>query len=403
MQWNGRLGQRSETSAERSSVPAPFAVRFLIACSAVAATGCSTFWPRLVSPSPTDPVFHASFIAGGSSTDGALCSLATIGPDALRAVSPPEPTIGAIGPEQACSREVSDVAAQHGRVGQLIVLSTSTGPLYGYLYTAPSPSGLLVAFSGLGMPASGWINERFAEVGARKSFITFAPVRDEAARPIYFDPLREARRTLEAAKQLGQSCGLSTSAKIGFVGISLGGLEALLATREALAQGVATHASVLDPVLDAHLAIDNLDSYWHSFGVDSIHGFFQRILSGRYGEWPTPSFHDVMNRTRAHSDAMSDLDRDVPSTWLCGARRDAFTVFLSDEDPVLGEKQRDFARSCAFPLQPARAPGHVPLACRLELFDEVVDALGEQASGVHALTSRRPLKPRLNGEAADDN
>jgi hypothetical protein len=354
-------------------------------------TACSTFWPKVVSPSPEEPLFDSSFLAGGSGTDGALCSLATIGPDAMRVVSPPEPTSGAIQLEQACSREVADVAAQHGRVGQLIDVTTESGSLYGYLYTAPSPKGLVVAFSGMGMPASGWVNERFAEVGARKGLITFAPVRDDAARPIYFDPLREARRAIEAATQIAQSCRLPTPAKIGFVGISLGGLEALLANREALAHGMATRASVVDPVLDARMVVDNLDSYWHSFAVDSMQGFFRRILSRRYGEWPTPSFQDVLSRTRSHADAMTDLDHDVPSAWLCSARRDAFTIFVSDQDPVLGEGQREFARSCAFPLQRARAPGHIPFACRLELFDEVIDALADPAPTAQPI-ARRSLR-----------
>jgi hypothetical protein len=159
------------------------------------------------------------------------------------------------------------------------------------------------------------------------------------------------------------------------VGISLGGLEALLANREALKQGMDTRAGVLDPVLDAVRVAQNLDSYWHSVAVDTMQAFFQRILSSRYGETPIPSFADVISRVRSHTGAVTDFDRDAPSVWLCGAKRDAYSIFLSEKDPVLGEKQREFARSCGFPLLPARALGHVPLACRLELFDEMIDTL----------------------------
>ncbi len=355
----------------------PYLPLFILSIAA-ASTGCSTFWPAIVRSDPKEPLFHASSMAGDSSTDGAVCSLSTFGPDVVRMVSPPESTSVAIPLENACAQQIPTTRAQRGRAGQLVSITTTTGPVFGYLYNAPSATGVVVAFSGLGMPAGSWINERFAEVAALKGLLTFAPVRDEAARPIYFDPLREARRAIEAARQVVQSCHVATPGDIRFLGLSLGGLEALLAAREALQQGMSTHAVVLDPLLDAHLATDNLDSYWHSLAVDTMQAFFRRILSGRYGEWPTPSFRDVMARTRSHSDAMTDLDKDVPSAWLCGARREAYSIFLSEKDPVLGEKQRDFAASCGFPTLPARVPGHVPLACRLELFDEMTDALRSQ-------------------------
>jgi hypothetical protein len=260
-------------------------------------------------------------------------------------------------------------------MGQLVRVVTPTGTVYGYLFNAPFATGLVVAFSGLGMPAGGWINERFAEAGARRQFLTFALVRDETPRPIYFDPLREARRAIEAARQIVQTCRVAAPGDIRFVGISLGGLEALLANREALQQGMVTRAGVLDPVLDAVRVAQNLDSYWHSLAVDAMQAFFQRILSSRYGEWPVLPFADVINRVRSHTDAVTDFDKDAPSVWLCGAKRDAYSIFLSDKDPVLGEAQREFALSCGFPVLPARAPGHVPLACRLELFDEMMDTL----------------------------
>jgi len=255
-----------------------------------------------------------------------------------------------------------------------------------------------VAFSGLGMSAAGWVNERFAELGARRGLLTFAIVRDETARPIYFDPLREARRALEAAMQVRDVCRIGAPADIGFVGISLGGMEALLANREARAHGLATRAAVLDPLLDPESAIDNLDSFWHSFAVDSMQAYFRRILRGRYGEPASSSFHDVMNRVRSHPDAVTDLSRDAPRAWLCAAERGAYVVFLSETDPVLGDAQREFARSCGFPLRPALAPGHVPLACRLDLFEEMLEVVQPAArtAPVKASATRIRGAPRAS-------
>jgi hypothetical protein len=85
-------------------------VWLLLALGAVM-TGCSTLWPAVVRPAPDEPVFHASLLAGGSGTDGALCSLSTIGPEVTLVIRPPESTSGAIPLEQACAREVPDFDA----------------------------------------------------------------------------------------------------------------------------------------------------------------------------------------------------------------------------------------------------------------------------------------------------
>jgi hypothetical protein len=299
----------------------------------------------------------------------------SLGPDATRVVSQPEPTDGAVPLEQACQHGLPGAAGR-----QLVRVSTAYGPIHGYLFAATPATGLVVAFSGLGMPPAGWINERFAEVGARQGFITFAPVRDESPRPIYFDPLREARRALDAARQIAAACQIGAPSGLGFVGVSLGGLEALLANREALQRGMETRAAVLDPILDLRLAAANLDSFWHGLAVDSVQSYFRRILTGRYGEDPPPRFEDVVRRTASQPEAMSDLRLDAPSAWLCGARREAYAVFLSDTDPVLGDAQREFAVSCGFPLKKARVPGHTPLACRLELFEEMIGELRQPGS-----------------------
>lgn len=360
--------------------------RLLLCALLVWSAGCSTLWPTVVRTRPTEPLFRSSFpLVGGLRMDAAVCSLATIGPEATRVVSPPEPLSGAVSPEEACREGAIVSAAARGRPGMLVKTPTSLGEVYGYLYPAPSASGLLVAFSGLGMPPDGWINERFAQVGAKQGLVTFAPVRDESPRPIYFDPLREARRALEAAARVGEACRLGARTELRFVGISLGGLEALLANRESLASGRATRAAVLDPLMDVEHAVSNLDSYWHSLSVDMMQSYFRRILSGRFGEWPPPRFGEVLARVRSHPEALTNIEKDVPSAWLCGTDRAAYRILVSDTDPVLGDDQRGFARSCDFPLEPARAPGHTPLACRLELFDELVEALRPPDSGTSEL------------------
>jgi hypothetical protein len=326
-----------------------------------------------VPPSPDGPLFSSSFpLSGALRVDEALCSLLSLGPDVTRVVSEPEDTSQAAPLEETCQRGPPIPG------GKLVQTSTAYGPVRGYLLGGADPAtGLLVVFSGLGMPSAGWINERFAQTAAKRGFLTFAPVRDESPRPIYFDPVREARRALDAARQIAATCHVGEPGDFAFVGVSLGGLEALLANREALQHGMTTRAVVLDPLLDPALATANLDSFWHGMAEDSVQGYFRRILTGRYRESPPPRFEDVMKRTEIHREALSDLRVDAPSAWLCQARREAYIVFLSDTDPVLGDGQRQFAESCGFPLKKARVPGHVPLACRLELFDEMIAELRE--------------------------
>jgi hypothetical protein len=346
----------------------------LVACSA----GCAWLRPTIVrvSPEPDAPLFESNhmFGVGGAPLDGALCSLLTLGPDATRVVSPPEATLDAVSLEEACQGPPEGTFGRRGRTAQLVEVQTTLGPMHGYLYTTRPASGLLVAFSGLGMPPAGWINERLAELGAGRGLVTFAPVRDEIARPIEFDPLREALRALEAAGQVAAACHIDPPATV-FAGISLGGLEALLANREALAHGRSTRAAVLDPLLDVELAAAHLDASRPSLALDAIQAYFRRLLAGRYGEREPISFRAVLSRTGSGPGARTDLRKDAPSAWLCQARHDAYVIFLSDLDPALGEAQRRFATACGFPLRRARAPGHAPLACRLEIFDEMLDAL----------------------------
>ncbi len=342
---------------------------------ALCGAGCSWMWPTVVPTSPGEPLFHTGFpLVGGMRLDGPLCSLVSLGPDATRVVSKPESTDRALPLELACQHGLPAPAGGDREAATLVRVDTSRGAVDGYLFATRPASGLAVVFSGLGMPADGWINERFARACAQRGLVAFAPVREEP-HPIWFDPLREARRAIEAADRIATECLAGPPGHLGFLGVSLGGLEALLANREALARGMATRAVVLDPVLDVRLATANLDGFWHGLAVDSVQGYFRRILTGRYREDPPPKFQELMERTASHPEAESDLGRDSPSTWLCGARRDAYVVYLSASDEVLGDGQRDFAEACGFPLRKLGVPGHTPLACRLELFDEMVEDL----------------------------
>jgi len=370
----------------------PLALAAILGCE----TGCSWMWPTVIPSAPREPLFHTGFpLVGGLRLDGALCSLVSLGADATREVSLPETTDRAVPLEQVCQPGVQPTSSDRGRWAELVRVSTSYGLVDGYLFADLSATGLVVAFSGLGSPAGGWVNRQFAEVGARQGLTTFAPVRDESPRPIYFDPLREARRGLEAALQIQAACEVGPPGDLAFLGVSLGGLEALLANREALGRGLTTRAVVLDPVLDVGLAVANLDSFWHGPAVDAVQGYFRRLLAGRYGEDPPPKFEEILSRTASHPEALSDLRRDTPSAWLCQARRDAYVVFLSDTDPALGDAQRAFAISCGLPLRRAGAPGHTPLACRLELFEELIGELrpGGVGPGEPAQAPRASLEP----------
>jgi hypothetical protein len=342
------------------------------AALALLCAGC----PTVVRPSPDQFIFHSGFpLVGIFRTDGALCSLASVGPDVTRLPAPPEALPPARPLDEAC-RAALPAASSSGRTGVLVHLETEAGPVDGYLYSLPEPQGVLVAFAGMAMPTDGWINQRFAEEAARRGLVTFAQVRaEDLSRPIEFDPAGEARRGVLAAGQLVAACLGGKEATVGFVGISMGGLEGLLAGREAGRRGLAAHTAVLDPVLDPDLVAKNLDSTFHGVAVDSMQDFFRRILLGRYAKEPTtPSFHEVLGRVGRGPKSQSKTVEDAPRAWLCSAPRDRFRVFLSTTDPVLGDEQRDFAVQCQAPLTQLDVPGHTPLACDLGIFGRMVEA-----------------------------
>lgn len=375
------MATRWTSRTENSDAPRGarrLAAPLLLAALAVGESAC--VWPRVVATSPREPLFHSSGLVGGRDLDAALCSLGTLGPDATATVIPPDAPSNAVSPEEACRRAWPAAEAQRGRGGVLVEVDTPYGPVRGWLYGVPTARGVIVAFSGLGMPAAGWINQRLAEAAARRGRATFAVIRDETARPMRFDPLREARRGVAAAARLRGACAVPEAAPVEFAGVSMGGLEALLAAREASTRSAAARAAVLDPVLDLGAVVTHLEAPWRSFAVDSMQSYFRRLAQGRYGEPPSTTFREVLARTDPAGGTMTDPAADSPSAWLCRVDPAAYTVLVSDTDPALGDEQRAFARACGFPLHPARAPGHVPLACRPELFEELLDRLEAAAA-----------------------
>jgi hypothetical protein len=152
----------------------------------------------------------------------------------------------------------------------------------------------------------------------------------------------------------------------------MGGLEALIAVREGRKRNLDVSAAVLDPVLDPALVTEHLESFWHSVSTDSMQAYFHRILRGRYQEQEKPSFAAVLGRLRDHPEAQTSLPADAPSSWLCESREHV-AIFLSRYDPVLGMAQRDFLGRCPeVSLVTLEVPGHTPLACRLETFDDMI-------------------------------
>jgi pimeloyl-ACP methyl ester carboxylesterase len=361
----------------RRSTAVSLAITVLIA-------GCT--WPRVVPVSPNDPLYASGFpLVGTANLDAALCSLSSVGGDIARLVSPPDDTSHALSLDDACPAQRS--ADGPPLAGVLVETSPAGGdlgfrvPIRGYLHAVPDATGILVLFAGLAMPSDGWINERFTEWAASRGYASFALVRDESTRPIRFDPRAEALRGLRAAQQLRGRCGLASNARVAFIGVSMGGMEALLAARYAPTMGAefaGARAVVLDPIIAPEAVAANLDRYWRSLSVDAMQAFFRRILVARYSEPLNVSFSELLGRTRRTSDrpTLTDPEGDTPARWLCRERVPA-TIFLSSTDPALGDEQRE-AIACpgaSFARRDTGVPGHIPLGCNLDLFRQIVAEL----------------------------
>ncbi len=246
------------------------------------------------------------------------------------------------------------------------------------LYRVPEPRGIAMLFAGLAMPADSEVMRRFADAFARRGWMSAVVLRDDSISG--FDP--RGRRTA------GSPCPGSSSgsvrraggAGLAFLGLSMGGLEALLAARDApatLERGEA-RVAVLDPVLDFDRVVVHLDGTFHDISTDAMQTYFQRIMAGRYRMAPV-RFADVIARAPP-TGRMTSLKEDAPTRWLCDGAVDRSTVFLSRTDPVLGNAQREALEQQGFPFQRTEAAGHVPLACDLSLFVRMVDSATEAAA-----------------------
>jgi len=356
-------------------------------CWLIVLAGCSAVEPRAVSPDLSEPVFASGWLLQGSlSLEPGFCSLATVGLDltVLPAELPPPENARPVG--LACRDAVAPLLpSSTGSPGEWVRLDGATAwaeepvrvdarqtDVLAVLYRVPEPRGIAILFAGLAMPADAEVMRRFADALARRGWLSAVVLRDDSISG--FDPRWEAHRGLALARELRRLCAAGREPALAFLGVSMGGLEALLAGRDAPASlGPAdVRVAVLDPVLDFRAVASHLDSFFHDVSTDAMQTYFQRIMAGRYRVAPV-RFADVLTRVPP-SGRMTSLERDEPTRWLCEGPVERYRVFLSRLDPVLGDAQRASLEERGFPFRRTAAAGHVPLACDLSLFDAMVEA-----------------------------
>lgn len=373
------------------------------ACCVLLIAGCAGIEPRAVSPDLTEPVFEPGWLLRGSlSVEPGLCTLATVGLDVT--VLPSElPLPGQTRLlDEACRGPAPPLgSASTGTPGEWVRLEGATAwapdPLrvetrltdvLAVLHRVPRPRGIAVLFAGLAMPADAEVMRRLADALARREWIAAVVLRDDSISG--FDPRWEAHRGLALARELQRSCTPGAAPPLAFLGLSMGGLEALLAARDApVTLGRDARAAVLDPVLDFARVARNLDGSFHDVSTDAVQTYFQRIMAGRYRVAPV-RFAEILERVPPGG-RLTSLERDAPARWLCDGPVDRFTVLLSRMDPVLGNAQREALEQRGFPFQRTAAAGHIPFACDLSLFGRLVAAATEApAVGGSCGGERRP-------------
>jgi len=357
------------------------------ACCLLLLAGCAAVEPRAVSPDLGESPFEAGWLLRGSlSLEPALCSLASVGLDVTVLPAEPELPEHTRGLDEACRSPADPVPPSftgprgewvrlEGRAawgGDPLRIESRQTDILAVLYRVPEPRGLAVLFAGLAMPGDSEVMRRFADAFARRGWLSVVVLRDDSIGG--FDPRWEAHRGLALARELRRTCTPGRRPALAFLGLSMGGVEALLATRDAQALpdlGEA-RAAVLDPVLDFARVAAHLDGYFHDVSTDAMQTYFQRIMAGRYRVAPV-RFRDALERAPP-TGRMTTVGKDAPSSWLCQSPVDRYNVFLSRNDPVLGNAQREALEQRGFPFQRTEAAGHIPLACDLSLFERMVDA-----------------------------
>ncbi len=357
------------------------------ACCLLLLAGCAAVEPRSVSPDLGEPLFEPGwFLRGPFALEPALCSLATVGLDVTVLPAELSPPRHPRGLEEACRAAAEPIApSSTGSRGEWVRLEAAAAwaadPLrmearqtevLAVIHRAPEARGIAILFAGLAMPADSEVMRRFADAFARRGWLAAVVLRDDSISG--FDPRWEAHRGLALARELGRVCTPGREPPLAFLGLSMGGLEALLAARDAPAstERAEARAVVLDPVLDSALVAAHLDGAFHDVSTDAMQTYFQRIMAGRYRVAPV-RFAEAIIRAPP-TGQMTTPGKDEPSTWLCQGPVDRYAVFLSRTDPVLGDAQRAGLEAQGFRFRRTEAAGHIPLACDLSLFETMVDA-----------------------------
>lgn len=359
------------------------------ACCLLLLAGCAAIEPRAVSPDLSQPLFEPGWLLRGSlSLEPALCTLASAGLDVTvlpGELPPPRYTLDL---DEACRAPALPLGpASTGTRGEWVRLEGATAwaldalrvearltDVLAVLHRVPGPRGIAVLFAGMAMPADSEVMRRLAEALARRGWIAAVVLRDDSISG--FDPRWEAHRGLALARELQRSCTPGDAPALAFLGLSMGGLEALLAARDAPATLERdARAAVLDPVLDFSRVADHLDGSFHDLSTDAMQTYFQRIMAGRYRVAPV-RFAEALERAPP-TGRLTSLQKDAPARWLCDGSVDRYTVFLSRIDPVLGNAQREALEQRGFPFQRTEAAGHIPFACDLSLFERLVASATE--------------------------
>lgn len=351
--------------------------RILVALTALASSGCMFREP----PNVADPIVINPLAQAAS------CTMLAMGSDLVNA---PVPSVsrppGARLEQLAChggpARERHPSSDFHPpERGSMWVAFDGDRALVTTPDTSP-PRGVVVVFAGLSMSPEAPILRDLADRLADRGFIVARKLRHEtvdgvAPRKLRLDPVSEARGGISLGRQLADRC---ETKHVEFVGMSLGGAEALIAAREAPGPTV-----VIDPLIDLEATVQWLrgGDLRHpkkilSLSREVMLEFFRLVIHGRYGVAGT------LGDALANADLGETVrSRDMPHAWLSGVStewREGMRVFLSAWDPVLGDKGRELLDPNV--IRRIAIEGHIPIYCDRDSMRRVVDAVASCYAGV---------------------